>query len=79
MPDAHVRPEEGTVRVTLPSGSRTDAVLARDGDREYLGFGGSQAFAANDRIRVDPRTVRVARAAFRHRAGRSATVALLAP
>lgn len=67
--------ESERVQVRLPSGIDTHAVLARDGHREYLWLGSSEALGAHDRIRVDGEPVRVAQAASHRHGDRPTTVA----
>lgn len=66
--------ESETVRVRLPGGSDARALLARDGEREYLWFGASAQVAVDDEIRVEGQPVRVAQAARREHGGSSTTV-----
>jgi hypothetical protein len=67
--------ESETVRVRLPGGHDGRALLARDGDREYLWLGAGEDVAAGDEIRVEGEPARVAQAARREHGGRPTTVA----
>jgi len=66
--------ESDTVRVRLPGGNDARALLARDGDREYLWFGTVEDVYPDDEIHVEGRPARVVQAARQEHGGRRTTV-----